>query len=289
MKQEQEGGDKSVNVQAAGNILLNSLSAADVRVIAELVFEKNLPQMLEAAKAEAKENAQKFLNELSKKAADKLTPEEMAIFSTADMQYALTHAVIQASRKDVPEKSTLLASLIIEKAKCSGGVRDIAITQAIEISAKLIKPHFSLLAFVYVTRHITWGWTDFEAVKSGVKNTIKNFSDLTLSGDGMGILISMGCASHEVTFGKLQDQVNKRYENVLPKKFNDKFGRMSDKDGEEFWASFDLTTAELEFINTYNKSGASSLFLTPVGKVIALSYMQTQNLIDYDWKLLITD
>src|SRR5690242_10730072 len=94
--QSQASGNQSVNIQAGRNVVVQGMSATDVREIANLVFENNLPTLRDAAREEARANAKLFFDELTSQASNKLSEAERSKFGTADMQYALMHATIQA-------------------------------------------------------------------------------------------------------------------------------------------------------------------------------------------------
>jgi hypothetical protein len=286
--QTQRAGDHSTQIQAGGNVTIG-VTVQEVRDIAELVFEKNAPVMKEQARAEARENCQLFFKVLAEQVGKNLELEEMKRFATADMQYALAHASIQASRKRDDDKCRLLASLLVHKAKTKDDVRDLMITQAIEVAPKLTFNQLNLLAFVYLSRHNRPPFSDFEAVAQYVQKVTTDFQTLTVGEGAVGSVVALGCAVYETATQCFEERLAESCEQLLPVQPTGIRGmRQYPPEGlTQLRKALGLNEQQIATLDGFNSSAAHILFLTPVGKAIALSHMEQLGMVGFDWKPLL--
>lgn len=280
----QKSGDNSANFQANRDIhYYQGASASDVRTIAELVFEKNFPVLLDAARAEAKENVKDFFDDLVSQAASKLSDQERARFGTADMQYALIKAAEQMARKKDRGKSETLSSLLINKAKENRAVADSVLTQAIEVAAKLNHSQIELASLHVLLRIVNIKGKPDE-IRTFVKDLLKTFKAASTSNDDVGMLVCYGCASYQETLGCFEALLVEKYDSdiEIPKSITDKI-QYREKFIQDVRRWFNFSEEESAYLDKINRGDATAIHITPVGRVIALSYMNGRGIVDDKW------
>jgi len=133
-------------------ININSeFSLVEVKEIAESVFYKNFPTLLESAKTEANRNKDLFILELIKTIEARLDNIEYIAFRTPDIQYMLLESTVIASRKDSPKKRELLSNLIVNRVKSNDyEFGEIIYNDAIKAIALLTTSQIKILTLIEI-------------------------------------------------------------------------------------------------------------------------------------------
>ena len=153
-RQTQEGGDGSVNVQAAGDVVVqHGMSYSDVRDIALDVFRSNFEVLSGAAaeivKARAEEFTENFLNELAQK-----NPAGLAQAEDPDFQYSLFVAQKEFARSGDADVGELLVQLLVDKTtKEKRSLQRIVLGESLQVAPRLTAEQISILAMVFILRY----------------------------------------------------------------------------------------------------------------------------------------
>ena len=286
LNQDQSGGDNSLNIQANRDVVINSgLSASEVITLAELVFKQNFPNLLDAARDEARNNVEKFFNELSRQAASYLTDQERGRFATADMKYALLKASEQMARKPNRQKAIILSQLLVKKAKTDNDLVDSILTESIEVAAKLSKQQIELCCFVSLLNAIVFKDGETDRLKQFPKDLIKEFRSLATKNEEVGMLVCWGCAAYQPAIGTFESVLLERHKALIPLQYNGlaRFGINSSLQGDvREW--FGFSDDEKAFLDAFNSSDAHAVYISPLGRAIALAYMDGKDMLKSDWE-----
>lgn len=152
----QKVSDGSTAIQAQGNVTItNGLSAQDVKVIFEILFENQFPKIQEVARQQAIINGNEFqakvISDLHKN-SKRIVIEK---FKDPDVQALLNDALISASRKGDKSHPELLSKLIVEKVSSGNSdLKDIVITEAIGVIPKLTKQQIAMMCGVFILKNM---------------------------------------------------------------------------------------------------------------------------------------
>lgn len=150
----QKVSNGSTAIQAQGDVTItNGLSAQDVKVIFELLFENQFPKIQEIARQQAILNGNEFqakvISDLHKNSKRIITDK----FKDPDVQALLNDALISASRKGEKSHPELLSKLIVEKVSSGNSdLKDIVISEAIDVIPKLTKQQIALMCGVFILK-----------------------------------------------------------------------------------------------------------------------------------------
>lgn len=153
----QKVSNGSTAIQAQGDVTItNGLSAQDVKVIFELLFENQFPKIQEIARQQALINGNEFqakvISDLHENSKRIITDK----FKDPDVQALLNDALISASRKGEKSHPELLSKLIVEKVSSGNSdLKDIVITEAIGVIPKLTKEQIALMCGVFILKEVT--------------------------------------------------------------------------------------------------------------------------------------
>lgn len=153
----QKVSNGSTAIQAQGDVTItNGLSAQDVKVIFELLFENQFPKIQEIARQQALINGNEFqakvISDLHENSKRIITDK----FKDPDVQALLNDALISASRKGEKSHPELLSKLIVEKVSSGNSdLKDIVITEAIGVIPKLTREQIALMCGVFILKEVT--------------------------------------------------------------------------------------------------------------------------------------
>jgi len=153
----QKVSNGSTAIQAQGDVTItNGLSAQDVKVIFELLFENQFPKIQEIARQQALINGNEFqakvISDLHENSKRIITGK----FKDPDVQALLNDALISASRKGEKSHPELLSKLIVEKVSSGNSdLKDIVITEAIGVIPKLTREQIALMCGVFILKEVT--------------------------------------------------------------------------------------------------------------------------------------
>lgn len=273
---------KNINVE--GNVVVGSLSATDVKEIAQLVFENNFPTLQQTARDEATENMELFAQELSKVVGERLTIDEIQKFSTANVQYLLSKAAEQAARKDEPAKREFLANLITDHVKKSNvEILDQVLGDAIEASIKLNIDQIKILTaqffFIFSDRKKIVTVNDIKIFLRKFLNKINNVEVTFAKVSG---LVTSSSATYEPNFSNFEGSLLEQYKEIF--EYETRLLITGDeKEMSLVHSKLELTKEEIGKLAEWNSSRATDLRITAVGTAIAMSYLEAVENENFEW------
>lgn len=156
-RQEQSGGDDSVNLQAGQNITLHvGVTASEVRDIALDVFRANFLELRGLAEEVARERADRITNEFIE-ALKERNPEGLASIQDPDMQLSLYNAQKGYAVSGDEDLEAALIDLLVDRAgQTSRSLKTLILNQAIECIPRLTSGQRKALAVSFLVRHTAW-------------------------------------------------------------------------------------------------------------------------------------
>lgn len=148
---KQEAGDQSVNLQAAGNIVVG-VTYEDVRQIALDVYKANAIELAATAKqvavARAEEITDKFLEELKDK-----NPSAVSQASRPDFQIALLEAQRAYAKTGDKELATVLVDLLVNRTKQDPrSLREIVLAESLQVVPRLTIAQINTISTIFLLR-----------------------------------------------------------------------------------------------------------------------------------------
>ena len=172
---------KNITTYQGQKIIIHqrSMNIADVKDIAQSVFESNFPKLKEQAEIEAKKNVKLFIEELNKKISDRLSEEEINKFQDPDIQYALYEAIKSNARKSSEELRKNLSTLMVERVKNDDkDLKRIVYNEAIGTIGKLTTNQLKILTLCFLLRYTKYtGIVNRETFNNYLNTRIKLFLD----------------------------------------------------------------------------------------------------------------
>lgn len=152
-KQQQSGGDHSINVQATEVSV--GLSYSDARQVALDVFQANVIHLTHAAAVTAEQRVRRFvddyLSSLQQTAAT--VPEIIDEMSSPDMQYAILTAERGYARSGDDELAALLVQLLVDRTKeRRRSLLQIVLNESLRVAPLLTTEQMNALSVAFVLR-----------------------------------------------------------------------------------------------------------------------------------------
>lgn len=149
---KQESGDKSVNLQAGGNIVVG-VTYDDARQIALDVYKANAVELAAAAKqaaiARAEELTDRFLTELKDKNASAVSQA-----ARPDFQIALLEAQKAYARTGDKDLATVLVDLLVNRTKQEPrSLRDIVLAESLHVVPRLTVAQINTISAIFLLRY----------------------------------------------------------------------------------------------------------------------------------------
>lgn len=148
--QDQNSGSHSTNLQAGGNININTgLSYEDAKQIANDVFKNNFLEL----KGEAKQIAEERANEILISYLDRLKQNNPSGLNSAkdpDIQYALFTAQRDYARQGKKELADLLVDILIQRTQAENDLKKIVLNEALQIAPKLTFKQINSLSLIFL-------------------------------------------------------------------------------------------------------------------------------------------
>lgn len=154
-KQEQSVESGSTAMQAARDINVYGLSVSDVRELCALFLKQNFPKLREEANRVAEENVRAFGFALEERIIAHVEKIQFEKLSDPDVQAAINDAVLASARRGAAANPSVLCSLLAERmAKESDDYKDMVLSEAISVVAKLNAEQIALLSYVHFVRKV---------------------------------------------------------------------------------------------------------------------------------------
>lgn len=267
----------STALQAQHDINIKTgLSAQDVKVIFEILFENQFPKIQDIAKQQAIQNGKSFQ---AKVISDLHQNSERIIiekFKDPDVQALLNDALMSASRKGDKAHPDLLSKLIIEKVSSGrSDLKDIAITEAINVIPKLTSHHINVICGVFIIKNLMISRSTGEAIYA-----LRDFHDkfenkfgvyFKLSDINLNHISYTGaCNYNDFMGGDAYEIYLKKYEN-----FNSSSANEAKEKIKSIAPSID------RFLENIKESRVGGITLTSVGIAIAIATLKEIQDMDY--------
>lgn len=139
-RQEQSGGDESVNIQAGQNATVHiGVTASEVRDIALDVFRANFLELRGLAEEVARERAERITQDFID-ALQKRNPAGLASIQDPDMQLSIYSAQKGYACSGDEDLEAALIDLLVDRAgQSSRDLKTLVLNQAIECLPRLIR------------------------------------------------------------------------------------------------------------------------------------------------------
>jgi hypothetical protein len=175
-KQNQKGGDGSVNVQGLNVTVNTGLSLKDAKQIATDVFNANFLELIgvakETAEARANELIEKFLTELKNR-----NPDGVESARDPDFQYGLFLAQREYARSGARGLDDLLVDLLVDRTQRSDrGLVQIVLNESLGVAPKLTDPELSVLTIAFLLKYARYTrMANLDSLKSYFEDQISPF------------------------------------------------------------------------------------------------------------------
>lgn len=152
-KQQQGGGDRSTNIQAGGAVTVvnNGLTPDDAAALALALIRPELERFRGEAVQIVEKRATEFVNEALLPKMLELYPAGIATFADPDIQYAVTAAQRTYGRTGDRDVADVLVDILIDRTKqTQRDVLQIALTESLDVAARLTADQFAVLSLVWL-------------------------------------------------------------------------------------------------------------------------------------------
>ena len=189
------------------------MSVADVKEIAQSVFENNFPKLKEQAEIKAKKNIQLFIGDLSRKVDNDLSKEEINKFRDPDIQYVLYEAIKSNARKNSEKLRENLSALIVKRIQNDDkDLKRIVYNEAIETIGKLTVNQLKILTLHYLLTYTTYrGISNWATFNSYLNTSIKPFLDFKNTNADFQHLQYASCANISIGSVDISGAFRNRY------------------------------------------------------------------------------
>lgn len=154
-KQQQRGGENSVNLQAEEINIQGGLSYTEVRQIAMDIFEVNFIRMSESASKIATERA----IEITEKFLDKLmtnNPQGIIQAQNPNFQYSLYNAQKEYAKSGDKDLEEALVNILLARSfELERGTLQVLLNEAINVIPKLTQAQLNLLSIYFIFTKLT--------------------------------------------------------------------------------------------------------------------------------------
>jgi hypothetical protein len=153
--QSQDVGDGATAIQAGGNVTVNNvgLTYADVRTIAQDVFQANFYKLIGIAKEVARERMEEiteaFLEKLQRE-----NPKGLGRAEDPDFQYALFAVQREYARSGDKDLGDLLVDLLVDRSKHEPrDILQIVLNECLTTASKLTDGHLATLSVIFSMKY----------------------------------------------------------------------------------------------------------------------------------------
>ncbi|MFG6413836.1 LPO_1073/Vpar_1526 family protein [Roseateles sp. DC23W] len=154
-KQNQSVSEGANAMQAGRDINYHGLSVSEVKELCALFLRDNFPQLREEAKRTAEEHVRVFAQRLEGRLVQDAASIVLDKFREPDVQAAVNDAVKASARKGEKANPQILCTLISERvAKTSNDFKDMVMSEAIEVCARLTSQQIGLISILHAVKSI---------------------------------------------------------------------------------------------------------------------------------------
>ena len=144
-KQSVERG--ALAIQVGGDLSIHGLHVADVREICTLLFDKNFPKVIEAARQTAEQHTREFIEHLDSRLVQRSDSIDFQKFYDPDVEACINDAIQASARKGPAAHPDILSSLLAARVgKQSSDFQNIVFSESVSVVPKLTPAQISFLA-----------------------------------------------------------------------------------------------------------------------------------------------
>jgi len=269
MKNNQESGDNSTNLQAGGDIVINNTKAValySVEEVAKQLLNSVFGELPTNTKGLIENNQKSYFQALSEKIGTiiKQNEELEGIINSPDFQYISKKAAISASRSSSIELHKNLSTLIVQRINNDNeDLKRIVYDEAISTINKLTNDQLKILTLCFLIKRTKLnGITNIAQFNNYLESRIKPFIDFKGTTAEFEHLVYTGCASiNSILVHDLAGLFKENYPEVF-----------TDKNTPEKILSENETAIKL--MSVWKDTQIQNMNLTSVGIVIASTYYE---------------
>jgi hypothetical protein len=167
-------GDNSIVAGRDITIIQTGITYEDARAVALDVFRANALELAGIAQAVARDRAEAVTKQfLDKLFGDNAGSEAKDALADPDMQHALFEAQKAAARSGNKELTSVLADLLVDRAKAQVDIQKIVLNEAISVAAKLTPDQCDALSIMFILRYTrTYSVRSTETLKAFLQERI---------------------------------------------------------------------------------------------------------------------
>lgn len=263
----QSSGDSSTNLQAGGNIIVNTNEIAlySIEELSKRLIGSVFGELPDQTKAQIGQNQKSYFQALSEnlQKIDRDVSEVKKIVDSPDFQYISKRASIAASRSSSCDLYKNLSSLIVQRINFDNdNLKRIVYNEAITTIEKLTTDQLKILTICFLlTRTKRTGLSGLDEFKEYLEQKIKPFIDFKRTRAEFEHLAYTGCASISIGSYDIVKLLKDNYPEVF-----------KDPDNPEGLLTDSYTATEL--FSVWKDTQIQNMNLTSVGIVIASTFYE---------------
>jgi hypothetical protein len=241
-KQGQEGGDNSTNYQAAGSIVIQQgISIAEVRQLVLDLFKANFAELSDLAMQTAERRAAELVNRFLDQLRDR-APQALAAVEDPDVQYALIAAQRAYARTGDDDLGDVLVDILVDRlAESQRGLRQVVLTESLDVAPKLTASQFAALSATFIVTHThDPAVKDLDDLKAFVRRHVVPYvDDLPVHRSSYQHLEYAGCGGISMGTISLENAFAGAYPHLFSKGFTREQLEQSSLRKAEHWSRVD--------------------------------------------------
>jgi hypothetical protein len=270
-------------VPAAASSLEN-----DFRAISQAVFDRNFPRLHAQAYEEAAANFAVFADRLAAVAAERLTPDELALATHADVQLLLCSLLGEVSKRQDAEKYGVLIALLIGRIKHHDNPNIVELLDhAIEEVGRLNVGQIRVVIMCLYLRGFQIKSGGIEALEKVVKYAVDFGMGANFSNMRTGLLFTRGLLMHNTALERIEIQILRKF----PAAFGD--GSELPKNMDRAAAirlvheKLHLSSDQCAVLEAWGQTQSGRATATGIGWATAAAYIEHRTGQPADWQRVV--
>lgn len=223
LKQKQESGDSSLNIQAQSISVTTGLTYAEVKEIATDIFRANFLELKSEARILVEQRADELISNFLSK-LEKEHPEAITAAADPDMQYVIYESQKAYARSGNKDLGDLLVDILVKRAASEGhDLQKIVLNEALQVAQKLTTRQLDSITIKFLIGHTkNFKVNSVPAFKEYLKQYLSPFSaGLTKEQSDYQHIEYVGCGSVSLGSLDIYQAFRGNYPGVLCKGFRD--------------------------------------------------------------------
>ncbi|MFF7845930.1 LPO_1073/Vpar_1526 family protein [Streptomyces ossamyceticus] len=217
MKQEQRGGDNSINFQA--EVIHAGITYRDAREIAIDVYNDNIPKFTEIASRVALDRAMSFTDTL----LGGIPAETLEALKDPDVQRALFFAQQEFACSGDEQLGDVLMDLMRKRMESrQRGIKQLAVTESLKTAPKLSANHFSALTALFILTRTRLGIASPADLHAKMRTILAPaVYGLEVSEADLAYMEYTGCVSIQITENNIGNILLETYKGAFTRGFTE--------------------------------------------------------------------